>query len=240
MDDVVTWLLMRFALAAKPGTIAARWGIGKASILALALAGSAYLMALAMESPQRVWLGWVTLLPLFFAIRVLSPARAMASGAFWGACLFIFSVAFANTAISPTPGSFILLALIPAIYAYLGAALTRRVGFSPYLMALGWIGVEFALRPLGLHCGLLAGTQGDGFVIRAVGSFAGYVLVAFLVAWVNATLVSVLSEVRLSFNAPRLVRKASAAERRFFVRELPSYLLHLIRAAQPRAPPRWA
>jgi apolipoprotein N-acyltransferase len=107
-------------------------------------------------------------------------------------------------------------------------------------MALGWIGVELALRPLGLHCGLLAGTQGDGFVIRAVGSFAGYVLVAFLVAWVNATLVSVLSEVRLSFSAPRRVRKAIAAERRFLVTELPSYLLHLIRAAQPRAPPRGA
>jgi apolipoprotein N-acyltransferase len=204
----------------------------------LALAGSAYLMALAMESPQRVWLGWVTLLPLFFAIRVLSPARAFVCGAFWGACLFVFSFAFAQTAISPTPGSFILLALIPAIYAYLGAALTRRVGFSPYLMALGWIGVELALRPLGLHYGLLAGTQGDGLVIRAVGSFAGYVLVAFLVAWVNATLVSVLSEVRLSFSAPRLVRKAIAAERRFVVRELPSYLLHLLRAAQPRAPPQ--
>jgi apolipoprotein N-acyltransferase len=228
---------MRFTLSAKRGTSAARWGIGKTSILALALAGGAYLMALAMEPPQRVWLGWVTLLPLFYAIRVLSPARAFVAGAFWGACLFVSSVVFANTAIAPTFASLVLLALIPAVYAYLGAALTQRIGFSPYLMALGWIGVEFALRPLGLHYGLLAGTQGDGFVIRIVGSFAGYVLVAFLVALVNATLVSVLSEVRLSLSIPRLVPKAGAAERRFLFTELPSYLLHLIRAAQPRAPP---
>jgi apolipoprotein N-acyltransferase len=88
-----------------------------------------------------------------------------------------------------------------------------------------------------LHYGLLAATQGDGFAIRVVGSFAGYALVAFLVALVNATLVSVLSEVRLGFSARPRVPKAGAAERRFLVTELPSYLLHLLRAAQPRAPP---
>jgi apolipoprotein N-acyltransferase len=104
-------------------------------------------------------------------------------------------------------------------------------------LALGWIGVEFAIRPLGLNYGLLAGTQGDGFMIRVVGSFAGYVLVAFLVALVNATLVSVLSEVRLSFTSPRLVPKAAVTVKWFFFNELPSYLLHLIRASQPRAPP---
>jgi hypothetical protein len=74
-------------------------------------------------------------------------------------------------------------------------------------------------------------------MVRVVGSFAGYVLVAFLVALVNATLVSVLSEVRLSFTSPRLVPKAAAAIKRFLVNELPSYLLYLTRASQPRAPP---
>jgi apolipoprotein N-acyltransferase len=194
-------------------------------------------MALAIESPQRVWLGWVTLLPLFYGIRVLSPARAMISGAFWGACLFLASVAFTRTDIAPSLSSLALLSLIPGAYCYFGAALTRRIGFSPYLLALGWIGVEFAIRPLGLHYGLLAGTQGDGFMVRVVGSFAGYVLVAFLVALVNATLVSVLSEVRLSFTSPRLVPRAAATIKRFLVNELPSYLLYLTRASQPRAPP---
>jgi len=209
----------------------------KALVFAMALAASAYLMALAIESPQRVWLGWVTLLPLFYGIRVLSPARAMISGVFWGACLFVASVAFARTEIAPSFGSFSLLSLIPGVYCYFGAALTRRIGFSPYLLALGWIAVEFAIRPLGLNHGLLAGTQGDGFVVRVVGNFAGYVLVAFLVALVNATLVFILSGVRLSFTSPRLVPKAAITVKSFFVNELPSYLLHLIRASQPRAPP---
>jgi apolipoprotein N-acyltransferase len=228
---------MRSFAVAKTSSVATSSHIGKASVLALALAGSAYLMALAIEPPHRVWLGWITLLPLFYAIRVLPPARAMISGAFWGVCLFASSVAFARTEIAPSFSSFALLSLIPGAYGYFGAALTRRIGFSPYLLALGWIGVEFAIRPLGLNYGLLAGTQGDGFMIRVVGSFAGYVLVAFLVALVNATLVSVLSEVRLSFTSPRLVPKTAVTVKKLLVNELPSYLLHLIRASQPRAPP---
>ena len=228
---------MKSVAIAKTSGVSRSLSIGKASVFAMALAGSAYLMALAIESPKYVWLGWVTLLPLFYAIRVLSPVRAMFSGAFWGACLFLASVASGRTEIAPTLGSFALLSLIPGAYCHFGATLTRRIGFSPYLLALCWIAVEFGLRPLGLNYGLLAGTQGDGFAIHVVGSFAGYVLVAFLVAWVNATLVSVLSEVRLSVTSHRLIPKAAAVLKRLFVNELPSYLLHLIHASQPRAPP---
>ena len=44
---------------------------------AASLIASAYLMALAIESTSHWWIGWVALLPLFFAIRVLSPLRAL-------------------------------------------------------------------------------------------------------------------------------------------------------------------
>ncbi len=234
MATTASFVIRRMARAAN---IVKPIVIGKACALAAALAGSAFLMATSVESPQHVWLGWVTLLPLFFAIRILSPRRAALSGAFWGSCVFASSVTLARTAIEPTLTSLALLSIIPAAYAGLGACLTRRIGFSPYLMALGWIGVEFALGPLGLRHGLLAGTQGDGLAVRAVGTFAGYVIVAFLVAWVNATLVSVLSEVRFSFTAARRVPRAGAAVRKFYIRELPSYLVDLLRASQPRAPP---
>jgi apolipoprotein N-acyltransferase len=203
----------------------------------MALAGSAYLMALAIEPPHRVWLGWITLLPLFYAIRVLPPARAMISGAFWGACLFVFSVAFATTEIAPSLGAFVLLSLIPGAYGYFGAALTRRIGFSPFLLALGWIGAEFALAPLGLRHGLLAGTQGDGLAISLIGSVAGYALVAFLVAYVNASLLSVLTSVRRGAPSSRLIRGAGDTIRAYSPIDLPSYLLHIHRQAQPRAPP---
>lgn len=211
--------------------------VGKASVFALALAGSAYLMALAIESPKHVLLGWVTLLPLFYAIRVLSPARALVSGAFWGVCLFLASAAFARTEIAPSLGSLTLLSLIPGAYCYFGAALTRRIGFSPYLLALGWIGVEFALRPLGLRCGLLAATQGDGFVVRAVGSFAGYALVAFLVAYFNASLLSVLHDVRMSLSIPRWAARSSEPSRRLLPADVPCELTRFLHILQPRAPP---
>ena len=211
--------------------------IGKALVFALALAGSAYLMALAIESPKYVWLGWVTLLPLFYAIRVLSPVRALISGAFWGACLFLASVAFARTEIAPTLGAFTLLSLIPGAYCYFGAALTRRIGFSPYLLALGWIGVELAIRPLGLRYGLLAGTQGDSMVVRVVGSFAGYVLVAFLVAYFNAALLSVLHDVRMSLAIPRWVARSSGPSRRLIPADVPCDLTRFLHILQPRAPP---
>ena len=228
---------MKSVAATKTSDVATSSRIGKASVLALALAVSAYLMALAIESPHRVWLGWVTLLPLFYGIRVLSPARAMVSGAFWGACLFLASVAFVRTQITPSAGSLALLSLIPAIYCYFGAALTRRIGFSPYLLALGWIGVEFALRPLGLQFGLLAATQGDGFAIRIVGSFAGYVLVAFLVAYFNAALVSALADVRLPSGSGRMAVKGVSPSLKFFAHETIVELRDFLRQAQPRGPP---
>ena len=228
---------MRSVAVAKSGDIAMNLPVGKASILALALAGSACLMALAIESPQYVWLGWVTLLPLFCAIRVLSPARAMISGAFWGACLFLASVTFAQTEIAPSLSSLTLLSLIPGAYCYFGAALTRRIGFSPYLLALGWIGVEIALRPLGMHCGLLAGTQGDGMVMRVVGSFAGYVLVAFLVAYFNAALLSAIAEVYVPAGSRRLPLRGASPIRKIFINDSIVQLLDLIRIGRPRGPP---
>jgi len=228
---------MRFFAVATKGDVAMNLRIGKASVFALALAGSAYLMALAIESPKYVLLGWVTLLPLFYAIRVMSPARAMISGAFWGACLFLASVAFARTEIAPSLASLTLLSLIPGAYCYFGAALTRRIGFSPYLLALGWIGVEVALRPLGLHYGLLAGTQGDGMVVRVVGSFAGYVLVAFLVAYFNAALLSAIADVYVPARSSRLRVRGASPIRRIFSNDSVIHLRDLIRIGQPRGPP---
>lgn len=228
---------MAAALKVKPSNLPTSRQVGKVAVLVPALAGSAFLMALAIESPHHVWLGWVTLLPLFYAIQAFSPVRAFISGAFWGACLFASSVVFATTEIAPSIGSFALLSLIPGAYGYFGAGLTRRIGFSPFLLALGWIGAEIALAPLGLRHGLLAGTQGDSLAIRLIGSVAGYALVAFLVAYVNAALLSVLTGVRRGADSSRLIRGSGDALRSYFSIEFPSYWLHLHRTAQPRAPP---
>jgi apolipoprotein N-acyltransferase len=209
-------------------------------ILLPALVGSAYFMALALGSPDYGWLGLITLLPLFQAIRVQRPAAAGFCGGLWGAALFAFSAITGSSAIETSLFSAAYLALVPAIYAYLGARLTARVGFSPYLLALGWIGVEFALRPLGLHFGLLAATQDDGFALRVLGSFAGYVLVAFLVAYFNAALLSALAEVSGACRSARVIRRGASLIRTTFAFDAIVQLREFLRQAQPRGPPALA
>lgn len=208
-------------------------------LLALApfLVASAVVMAFAMASPSWGWLGLMTLLPLFQGIRVLSPRLAGMGGALWGASLAVGSWALGNSTIDGSVLSFVFLTAVPGAYAWFGAGLTRRVGFSPYLLALGWIGVEFALHPLGLKLGLLAATQGDGFALRALGSFAGYVLVAFLVAYFNAALLSAIAEVAKSCRPRPLIRRAGRSVRPFIAREAIVQLREFIRQVQPRGPP---
>lgn len=198
---------------------------------------SAYLTAAALGSQTHAWVGWLSLLPLFVAIRLLAPLRALACGALWGASLFVFCVALGRTTVPATGLSFALLAGIPAIYTFAGAALTRWIGFSPFVLGVGWMGVELALMPLGLHNGLLTASQGDTVLMHYIGRALGYVLVGFLVAYVNAALIAVLGRVRLT--VPRFVPATASPD---FGRSLISQVLgclspFAIQPSHPRAPP---
>jgi apolipoprotein N-acyltransferase len=206
--------------------------------LAAALAASAYGMALSTSSPNLAVLGWITLLPLFHAIRVLAPLEAALAGGFWGVCLFGNALLVGGLTLRTDLAGFVLITAIPALYGAFGATMTRSIGFSPYLLALSWIGVEFALHPLGLRHGLLAATQGDGFALRILGSFAGYVLVAFVVAYINATLLCVLSEVRKACGGSRFPSGGGGGIRQLLTQVQVVPIRILIRQAQPRGPPR--
>ena len=209
-----------------------------AVILTSSLVCSAFLMAVAVGPRGHPWIGWVGLLPVFLAIRALSPPRAMLCGALWGFCLHVFSVFGAGAAISLAIGSLGFLVSLPAIYAYLGARLTRRIGFSPLFLAFGWVGLEFALRPVGLGHGLLAGTQGDGGIIHAVGGPLGYLFAAFLIAFVNAKLLSIVNDARFKRGRSSLL-SSSDETRAWILPQSSSRLLLLVEDSfQPRAPPK--
>lgn len=209
---------------------------GHAVALGASLAISALLMALAIETPEHFWLGWITLLPLMQAARVLSPAAAFGAGTFWGGSLLVCLAAL-GTGIEFSLASAAILVLGPSLYSWFGASLTRRIGFSPYLMALGWVGVELCLRPIGLEHGLLAETQGDGMLIRVAGSFAGYFLVAFFVAYINASLLSVIHKVTGCCSASRLAPSAARRMVRLLTLSEPFVASRVLCISQPRAPP---
>lgn len=173
------------------------WRGVKGSALGVLLVASALLTAVAVGSADCSWFVWFGLLPLFLAIRLLSPAVAALAGALWSGCLCLFLVAGAVPGLSLTAHSFALSAIVLMLYAYFAVLLTRWIGFSPMLLALGWILVELTLKPLGLRQGLLAGTQSAAGFLHLISCLLGYVFVAFLVASANAWLVFLLSSVRL-------------------------------------------
>ncbi len=209
----------------------------KAAALILSLVAGAFLMALSLGTSGYAWLGWLTLLPLFVAIRVLSPLRAMLCGALWGLSLHVFGTLFFETGISSGLASLVLLTAIPAAYTLLASWLTAWIGFNPLVLGVTWMGVELALEPLGMRLGLLGGTQGDSTVMHWAGGALGYVLVAFVVALGNAVLLLLLSRVPVGVAAPRCLPGSSSSGTRLVPQTFSCFPLFAIPVSQPRAPP---
>lgn len=217
-------------------------GIVKPAALAVSLVVSAGLMAAAIGSPGYSWARWVSLMPLLLCIRILGPIQAMGCGALWGSSLFLFSVTAFDTPIMPTWRSLLLLAAIPGVYGYVGGLITRGFGFCAISLAIGWMGVEYALQPLALHqfglTGLLQETRPSGQYVHLVQSLLGYAWVSFFIAYVNAALLSVLAHVCKVDAGSRLVKRAAGSLRRLFPQDVGDALGHqLLRSLQARAPP---
>jgi apolipoprotein N-acyltransferase len=205
--------------------------------LVASLALSAAVTAAAAQSGQHSWLAWISLLPLFWAIRSLRPLGAALSGALWGGCLYALLATGATPTIPSALWTAALLTVVPGAYAASCSLLTRRIGFNALILGLGWIAVEIALRPLSLDRGLLAGTQAGGTLADWVSSFFGYALVALLLVCANASLISILTGVRLSVPACRSVPGSPPVRG---LRSPPTFAClqrWTYRQAYPRAPP---
>jgi len=114
------------------------WQVLGAPALAASLVASAVSIAVAARDPRYSLFGYVALVPLFAAIRLLKPAGALACGALWGGHLYFGLVlSDAGRITSPVPG--LLFVFIPALYAGVASAFTGRFGFRPLLLArLDW------------------------------------------------------------------------------------------------------
>ena len=212
----------------------------KSAVLILSLVFSAGLTAVSAASPGFGWVAWMSLLPLFIAIRFLTPRRALACGGLWGLALYGFSLIGTQTITFPSVGSFVLAATVPAAYALLGALLTRRIGFAPLFLGLGWIGVESALSPLGMGHGLVAASQESGWVMNLLANSLGYGLVAFLVVFFNASLFVLLTRVPWRFSGTGLRTWWQDVQLHWSSQTSVAVIGHGLIAAQPRAPPRRA
>jgi len=209
----------------------------KTAALIVSLPLGAWLMAAVAGPTRQAWLGWFSLLPLFFAIRYWRPTAATLGGGLWGLAVYVFSVSRPEAGVPASFGALLLTTAIPAFYAAGGAWLTRWIGFNPFVLGVGWMGVELALAPTGLSAAVLGPVVGEGTLLHWVSKTLGYVLAGFLVALVNASVVLVLSGVQLALpplrhRAPSADGGGSGHRPAFF---FPSRFA--IRLLQPRAPP---
>jgi len=211
--------------------------IGEELALLVALVFSALLTSAVLRSGNHAWIAWVSLLPLFQAIRRFDCLQASLAGGLWGACLYLFSSSGGGAVIQPAVSSLALLSALPAVYVGASSWLTRRIGLSPFVLAVGWMLLELALRPLGLPLGLVATTQ-DASLVHWLGGLLGYVFVAFIVIYINASLLAIVGIVRLV--APEAAVLVGMSDTRVFHRAsqvtLRSQLFSLCEA-HPRAPP---
>ncbi len=214
----------------------------KAGILTASLIVSAGLLAMEIGSRNHPWLSCLTLLPLLAAIRFTPPAKALAYGALWGSALFLFLVSSAHPLIPVGFLWLLLLTLLPAVYAFVGARVTRRSGFNPLILGFAWAGVEVALMPLGLNGGLLGGTSGHqpGSFLYILEGMVGYVCVASIIVAANGLLLGMLRRACVvGCGLRQYVSGCPKTTTLFFPREVPAYLFIFTNPAQPRAPPAY-
>ena len=170
----------------------------------LLLAGAGFLAAVGLTTHWSVsWLGWVALLPLLRAVQVSGVRRAAAVGMCWGGLVALFSWCLSGGEWLGGGLGVCCLVVLPGLYGLLGSHATRRVGFNPVLLGLGWVLVELGLRPLGFRYGLLASTQGSGGLLTTLGPVFGYFSIAFLLALFGGLFLSAISG--LEFRLPERV-----------------------------------
>lgn len=210
----------------------------KASALLASLIAAGVLTGESVSVHAHTWLSWFALIPVFIAIRFLKPSLAAVCGAIWGFSIYAYSAVSGGSGFEPTLLSCLLLTLVPAVYAWFGSHATMRRGFDPLILGLGWAAVEFALAPVKLRYGLIASVQIDNLVLLVVGKTGGCIVVAFLVAFVCATILGAVTDV-VCAAAPRSRRLIAAGDSGQCI-HLSRWIATIIRylvPSHPRAPP---
>ncbi len=213
-----------------------RWVVR--GMLCASIVLSAWLMWLSMTSHVGPWAGWISLAPLLVTIRFARPVPAGCCGVLWGLSLYLVSLTYGSPVTPLTPQALGLLICVPAAYALLGSAVTRtRLGFSPLLLATGWVAVEYALAPVTPGFGLLAGGLIKGSFLHAIAGVLGYGSIAFAVAYITSFLLHLLAEIHVFVPGPLFVPGVTDPGARILPEVVPCISYRGLWAARPRAPP---
>jgi apolipoprotein N-acyltransferase len=203
------------------------------------LAASAFLLSLCIHNVFYRWTSWLALVPLFAAIRVCRPLGGLISGVAWIACVLLFGRLIFDASIPSGWFAPTLLVVIPPIYCAGGAVLTRWIGYSPFVLGVGWMGVELALSGLGLQLGLLGHTESSASLLAGIARTLGFVVTAFLVAYVNAAVVEAMPGLAVwGTGHARTSIISYRAKPLLLVPQIASWCaFELLTATSPRAPP---
>jgi apolipoprotein N-acyltransferase len=194
------------------------------------------LLVVGMGSPSYRWTAWLALVPLLSAIRVFTPLGALAAGAFWGLSWWSLASVVGLPVAGGAWGA-ALLAAAPGAYCLFGAYLTRRIGFSPFVLGVAWTGVELSLSPLAMPSGLVGLPGADSGLLHWVAHTFGYVIVGSATAYVSALAVDVVDRLGKRAPGPVLTGRTTQVARRFpEQRELAPISTAI--AIRPRGPPR--
>lgn len=210
------------------------------AIFAVLLTSSAVagvLLSLLIKSKSAPFLSLALASPLFLAVRFCAPWRAACCGASWAGFAVLSAKVVGVAAIGGSSVSSLLLFAVITAFSYAFAQLTRRRGFNPLALAMGWAGVELALSPLHLPNGLLLAGQ-ESALLFAVGKLGGFVFASFLVALVCAMLVALLAEVVICAKGSRVDYSIASQFSRVFELYQGLFARPFVMALAARPPPR--
>jgi len=212
---------------------------GDAAVMALSLAGSAYLLSVHLVRSGSTIIPLFGLVPLFVCIRAFPAWFAMLAGGFWGAGLCAFNAFLfpGHSNLELTIAQAMLLIGAPAVYCWLGALLTQWIGFSPFVLGVGWMGVQLTLTASGTDLGLVDSLSSSLPFLHWIAHALGYALVGFVVAYISACTVCVIAVVpsvrRTTWNATTNIAQPVVSTIRSIILER----LAPLSSIGPRPPP---
>jgi len=132
--------------------------------------------------------------------------------------------------------SLLIVAAVPTLYAGLGSAITRRIGFSPFVLAAGWLSVEFLVALTTTSDGILQVPFTESAVLNWLAHSLGTVFVGFVSALAAGTFVAIANRVCSSVDHAR-PRISSEIRRTIFSPLFAVVVRGLHSPRQSRAPP---